>query len=148
VSITNPADIAKALGIGEPAHFEAQCRSTPGIIGSCSVQIPPGPTDANTRFLVEYASVVCNMLPGNTIQLNIISAITSVGGQFATHYLNVSDHIGGVDNAGSDNIVSLGHVVRFSHDWLKPFTVRADWTHGPNPDVICFFSLDGQRVKL
>jgi hypothetical protein len=146
VSITNPADIANALGIGQPAHFEARCQTTAGVFGSCDVQVGPGANDPNTRLVVEYASAECDLQP-QTATLNFVKVQTRVDGQFAVHYLNVSDHAGGVDIPGNDKVLSIGHLVRFSHDWSGPIIFEAQYTNATGVNVFCNFTLDGQRVK-
>ena len=148
VTVVNPADIANALGIGQPVHFQALCQNSPNTGNSgCEVQIGPGPNDPNTRLVIEYVSAVCNLQPQNTTNLLQLEVNTTVAGQDAIHFLNVSDHVGGVDNAGLDNVLSVGQVVRFSHDWSKPLTVEAAFTQGANLNGRCLFELDGQRVR-
>jgi len=148
VTISNSADIAKAMGIGQPVHFSAVCSTPPAQPGVCTASVPAGPNDANTRLVVEYVSLSCNMTP-STENLNFADVQTTLNGQGATHYLNVTDHGGGTTAAlPQSRIFSIGQVVRFSHDWQSPlfFQVGSN-INGSTAIFSCDLHLDGQRVK-
>ena len=151
VNVGNPADIAKALGVGTPVHYSIPCDTVPGILGSCVTTFsPPSASDKNTRVIFEYASAECFIEPSSG-NMNFVRVVTRLNGQPTTHWLNVSDHVGGHDVPGVDNIFSLGHAVRFSHDWgaADPITIQVAYTNDPatNFRIHCSIELDGQRIS-
>src|SRR5262249_40698359 len=68
VTVANPltaADIAKALGIGQPVMFSSTFTENPGF--SSSFHVP-----ANQRLVIEYVSGGCSVLNESIEELSIV----------------------------------------------------------------------------
>lgn len=145
VTLTNPADIAKAA-VAHPFHFIVFCTEFFGANG-CRHQdgaVPNQPT-AGT-LVIEFVSGVCDLAPG--VAVSKVQVFTEVRGLIEPHFFALTDHTGG--GSGS---VSFAQSVRLYHDspdrpvGLTVLSVPLDATATAAQPVNCFVTLSGQVVN-
>ena len=147
VSVVNPADIAKAQGIGQPFQAAISCSADGGFGIRCfgSAGVPAG-----QRWVIEYVSANCRI--DNARQLMSQAFVsTGIGFRSMLHYLAIPDHVGAVGDSGSGiNVVQFGQQVRLYADAGSTLSFGAG-TSGSTPFTgypNCDFSISGQAVSV
>jgi hypothetical protein len=145
VTVTNPADIAKAEGIQHPFQANAICDNSTsnGFATFCngSFAVP-----ANQRLVIEYVSVECGISPGEGLRRVIVDTVTTTLaeqegiGSAGQHSLNIVDHV------GVGNFVAIGQLVRFYADPGTTISVEAQETGKHAGLFLCTFDLIGQEI--
>lgn len=140
VTVVNPADIAKALGIQHPYQKEVLCQ-WPNDNNHCDVSFT-SPT--NQRLVFEYISGQCNLNPG--MQILDVNVITIAGGARAVHNLGIVNPAGG--NFFGNVLVSFGQTVRLYADQGTQVEVTVLESNVGNNLQVCTFALSGQAVNV
>jgi hypothetical protein len=109
VTVTNPADIAKAEGIQHPFHAEIDCTVQDGF--SCNGTFAlSSSSNANQKITIEYVSGACNIDQGNGATRGHMILFDAVGNNPETKVIPISDHFG--VNPGGEQILAFGQPTR------------------------------------
>jgi hypothetical protein len=145
VTVTNPADIAKAEGIQHSFQANLQCANSTsnGFATFCSgtATLP-----ANQRVVIEWVSLECFIDSAELLRRAIVHTATTTlfedggFGSSGDHTLNIIDHSG----AGGD--VSIGQPVRFYGDAGTQISVEAQETGSHAGSFFCTFGFTGQAI--
>jgi len=143
VTVTNPADIAKAEGIQHPFHAQIDCTVQNGFSCDGSFALSSS-SNANQKITIEYVSGACNIDQGNGVTRGHILLFDAAGGNLETNVIPVSDHFG--VNPGGEQILAFGQPTRLyavPNGSIEVFVeaIKAD------PTIFtCSYFLSGQGV--
>ena len=139
VSITNPADLAKAMGIQHPWQVGTFCKWNGG--NGCTV-FDKIRAPANQRIIIEYVSGGCLLDTG--LQVADVNIQTTVGTAIVTHEVPVINPAG-VVRGGQD--ISFGQMVRIYVDQNKNIDLEVTSTN-VSSSAACFLALSGQAIDV
>ena len=113
VTLTNPADLAKALGVQHPVAFTLYSFDKAGCCHS-TITVP-----ATQNLIIEYVSGVCNPsgnAVGLAIQTGTVHVTATTGGVANDHGLNIPINPIPFNASVAQDQVELGHLVKIYAD--------------------------------
>ena len=138
VGITNAADLAKALGIGQPVMFSSSLTDNGGI--SSKFHVP-----ANQRLIIEYVSGSCFV--GNA-EIDELEVVVQTSGQVIAG--TAVDLAVSALGAGNQTTAAFGHLARI---YAGPgtdvdFEVTSSAGGGGSTAFSCSVHFSGQLVSV
>jgi hypothetical protein len=151
VTVGNPGDIAKAMGVEHPLEFFQRALFTDN---SCALTVT---LPAKQRAVIEYVTGSTSLPPGTPLvsaslftsadnSLTPVSFQAGLGG--TAHSLIVADHVGIDDTFGTKVVVFAQTVRAYADAGSEIIVVLTTPFHGPNPSAFCFISMSGQLIDV
>jgi hypothetical protein len=156
VTLGNPVDVAKAMGIQHPFEFGArQAFVDNGCAFTATVP-------AKQRAVIEFVTGTSTLPAGTPLLAASLSTHTdnsltspeinpfedATGEVVVPNFLLIADHLG-VDDGLGGRIVTFAQTLRAYADAGTVITVAMSTPRrGTNPDAFCFISLSGQLIDV
>ena len=152
VTVANPTDIAKAMGIQHPFMFEARALFSDNFC-TVTANVP-----AKQRAVIETVSGSTNLPAGTQLLFaevvtNTQASLTSPNvnpnaGADVQHEIVIPDHVGTPDGKGNQFVAFSQTLRAYADQGSVIFISMGTPSPGPNPVPFCFVSVSGQLIDV